>query len=877
MKNFILILTCLLGFSTFAHRGEILAIEKVKISETESQISFSYVIENIVEQNIAGVRIEFWQNGVSIDHHDFELIKADQKYTEDVFSFPKDQIDLDNDQLQIEITHIFSKHNDWGGWDGPGFDRQTNTLYSEFYADAPWRMKRTDIAGNDNNLPVHFFLHDADLVIGYTMKIDYIDIKIKNATDNNFGSTLLFDTLSVAAQNQLYSSLSINNAALNMQIFETSALSMTSSHTIDFDGETDFLDDFVSVDATYWYFTFNIPGEVLETYDNIIDVEATISYANTLIPGDDVIRMRVFRSDNDIPTQNGFYRGDTHLHSLFTQNDAEIGLPLNATKEAGKLIGLDWITTTDHTSDFDNYGNGDINTNWGIIQQQASVLNGLDSSLIYIAGQEVAANNAKDELVHMLVYPSYNDPFSLQFLGDGNGDLSATSVSVDNVVNDMATTNAFSYCAHPYATADKLPDIPVNGGIWNLGHNGFEVNGNNFPLTGGEIICNDINSPSDVLSASPNELVKEGIKGSQIWNLRWTLGLNGLSGDELDPFDVTNSGNSMSPVDTAGLNFHMKRFRQGQEIVNYINQLGLSLRNNDPSILNWKMYYSAGSDAHGSFNSSNTDDFGGAGDIHNNAVGKLNTLAYCPNGMGANGTNVLKALYNGNTTISDGPILTIGLSTDGDNSSNEVLMGQDQLIDYYGKDDIFLNINYTTTAEFGDIDYIHLYIGTELGEQKVIIPLTQTSGNNTLSFNLYNLLDSTLSNVAVGEFMYIRSELQTSVNYGAQSNVYLTSYDVFHSFSNPIWINWDVSSGLEDFQAAVSIYPNPFNDQLYISVVGHVIESLEIYNDLGQVVFTANPNTSQEVLKLNSLSHGLYLIKIHTDNGLILTEKLIKH
>ena len=57
---------------------------------------------------------------------------------------------------------------------------------------------------------------------------------------------------------------------------------------------------------------------------------------------------------------------------MFTQNEAEVGLPLCGTKEAGQLIGLDWITTTDHTSDFDNYGDGNINTNWDRIKAEAA-------------------------------------------------------------------------------------------------------------------------------------------------------------------------------------------------------------------------------------------------------------------------------------------------------------------------------------------------------------------------------------------------------------------------------------------------------------------------------------------------------------------------
>ena len=151
---------------------------------------------------------------------------------------------------------------------------------------------------------------------------------------------------------------------------------------------------------------------------NIIDIEVEMALKDK---PDRTYRFRVFRSEEDIPTQQGWYRGDTHLHSIYTQNDAETGLPLCATKGAAKLLGLDWITTTDHTSDIDNYGQSII-YNWNRILQDIEQNNLDDNSMLYIPGQEVAVENSAGKLVHMLAYPGYSNPKNFPFLGkDFNG------------------------------------------------------------------------------------------------------------------------------------------------------------------------------------------------------------------------------------------------------------------------------------------------------------------------------------------------------------------------------------------------------------------------------------------------------------------------
>ncbi len=462
-------------------------------------------------------------------------------------------------------------------------------------------------------------------------------------------------------------------------------------------------------------------------------------------------------------------------------------MPLPSTKEAAKLIGLDWIITTDHTSDFDNYGNGNINDNWSLLGNEVNALNTADASMMYIRGQEVAVKNSVGKLVHFLGYPSYSSPTTGSFLGDGNGDATATNVTVNAALSNLHSTNGFCYAAHPFATNDELSPL-VSGGIWNLGDDDFTANGSNFPQTGGSIICNDPSVASDVLVDNGNnttKFVKDALKGGQIWNDRVSMS---TTDEPEDPYNLAGGNTPFAAVPN-DFSFHWNRFNQGLEIVNFINKKGLLLKNTYDNIQNWKFYLSAGADAHGSFNYSNTNfvesivgNLGGS--VQNNAVGKLTTLAYAPTGMGTSGTNILKAMYDGNISISDGPVLVQGLSTNGNNAANEVFMGGDVVIHRDDTSNAFLNFQYATSSEYGTISSINVILGTSSGETTVNVPVSGTSKSMSLT-NIINLFGT--QNVPINEYFYLRQNLATVRNYGSNTP-YILSSETFHALTNPIWL-----------------------------------------------------------------------------------------
>ena len=70
----------------------------------------------------------------------------------------------------------------------------------------------------------------------------------------------------------------------------------------------------------------------------------------------------------------------------------------------------------------------------------------------------------------------------------------------------------------------------------------------------------------------------------------------------------------------------------------------------------------------------------------------------------------------------------------------------------------------------------------------------------------------------------------------------------------------------------VNIFPNPAQNELFLS--GNAI-SVQIYNLLGNEVLKFEYIESKQIMDISSLSNGVYLIKIQTDQG-ISSKKLLK-
>lgn len=792
MRKFIVLFLITLQTAAFAHQSKDVHIDKVKVETARFQNIIHFDLQYGSIENLHGVEIELLVDGMVMDFVELQIVSGKTKQEAQII-IPSYVNIKAKSVVQLKISRINDIEGTWDVVQVPFNPKQYDNVGAyELFADAPWRMDIYDDNNNKNPIPIHFTLHDGD---GFSYPwIQYIDISFKKSTDASFGAPINFNSLSAAQFDALFSSKSTTDASLDRKAFDDSQAVKDANHTIAFRenyynpwfGSSYY---YTSLQNFLWYSTINIPASIISGYldTDHLDVKVEFTIRNTFL-SNPITYLRIFRQAESVPSLADWYRGDTHLHSIYTQNTAEQGLDLSATKEVAKHIGLDWIITTDHTSDFDNYGNGNINTNWAKLRTEVINLNTTDPSMIYIRGQEVSLKNSIGEVVHFLGYPSVANPTNSNFLGDGDGDAIPTNVTADAALNNLFINDGFAYAAHPFATGDELNPI-INGGIWNLGDDDFPTNGNNFPQTGGNIIANNPNVPSDILVSNGNsttKFVKDAMKGGQIWNERVSLS---STDDPQDPYNVQGGNAPFTPV-AFDLDHYWNRFSQGLEIVNFINQKGLLLKNTYPSIENWKFYFSAGSDAHGSFNYSNTNSIqsfvgGLGGSTQNSAVGKVSTIAFAPNGMGLHGTNILNALYEGNISLSDGPILVQGFSFDGKNASNELLMGEDAEISLTDTNQLYLNLEYVSSTEFGNIASVDLILGTSSGEMTVNLPVSGTDTSLSIS-QIISLFG--ISNVPIDEYFYLRQALTTVVSYGPGTPQIISSEN-YHSLTNPVWMN----------------------------------------------------------------------------------------
>lgn len=754
-------------------------------------------------------------------------------------------------------------------------EKQSNEPGSDILADAPWRMKKTNSSGILNGIPIHIFVKDADDV-GNNAELIYINIYIKNANETTFGNHITFSTYNNTDFLSLFSSKSEYDAEIDIQSFDASLPIKDPNFSIGFSSDTCVWPDnctYVDITHKIWYFTITIPPEKLIGFNDIIDIKVDFSLN---WQADVQSYLRVFRYNEDFPKLTDWYRGDAHYHSIYTNNSAEYGLPLAATKVAAKSIGIDWITLNDHSCDYDNYGSS-IQNNWNRRTAEIQSINTSDTSMIYIGATEVSVNNSADNIIHLLCYPSENSPYSLSFLGDGDGDISPTSLEINDVLFQLSEVNGFAFAAHPFSSGDELSSL-VDGGIWNVGDNDYSANGsivNGFD----EVICNDLSSSSDFYSLNQTQMLfKNTIKGGEIWNTRNSLS---TTDEMMDPWNV-NYDSEITPFAPYNLQnnmYHFNRFLSNFDATRFLWQKGLIEKNLNHNINNYRFYITAGSDAHGNFNYSNTDFvMGVVADIHDNAIGKPATLAYCPNGMGNNGSNVLAALKNGNVIISDGPIVSIGISTDELDNTIEYIPGDEVIVDSieYHKSNLIVDL--ITTPEYGAFSDIKIIVGTINGEHSFQLSFNPILQNDRLIYNLDSIIEQIVTNDSIleNEYFYLRAELTTYINYSLQSALYCKPEETFHCYTNPIWIKKPLTAltllNTQIQKSDLKIFPNPTSDLLFFELPSQLSNaiSVKIYDVFGKILTEQFISTKKdnELIKLSmqSLPKGIYYVSIKANN-----------
>jgi len=466
--------------------------------------------------------------------------------------------------------------------------------------------------------------------------------------------------------------------------------------------------------------------------------------------------LRVKLNAAPLPQIADWYRGDIHYHCGYTDNPAERGYPLDVTKKAAIQAGLDWLLLTDHSTDLspDRYND-----------ELAEVKQLRDGRLMLIRGEEVTVASAKDALlttVHMVVAPSPDDPdkgfpdlkdLSSSVIVTGDGSVASSAVLIRDALARIAAAGGFAYAAHPF---DPISPV-MRGGKWDM--------------------------VSDFLAPNGKDL-QAGLAGLEPWN-RATLA---TADDVRDPFCVRRHEDANACFQPDKEANQYIRLEQGiKDGWQPLLQRGLKRRSDGVDAPLFKTFLAAGSDAHGDLNYEATmdvTDFLGKpsrsinGYAEDNALGMLSTVVYAPAGIGPRGENVLRALREGRSVGSNGPIVIAGFDRNSNGSLDDPEdVGIGQEISSPLNSLPALQLRWVSSEEFGPFQYIRLVVGTTKGELppvEVLVPSAKAMVSDGLvPFDLRAILKE-----GSKDWRYIR--LVASTRNSANNE--------FRCYTNPIWI-----------------------------------------------------------------------------------------
>lgn len=509
--------------------------------------------------------------------------------------------------------------------------------------------------------------------------------------------------------------------------------------------------------------TLEIPLEVLTAYLERHYIGGPFDVADLRVsfvvrdwpPQDSYLRVRL--AALPLPRLPHWYRGDVHYHSGFTDNPAERGYPLGVTKQAALQADLNWIVLTDHSTDLnpERYA-----------EEQREAARYRDGRFLYIVGEEVSAASGKEgsaETLHVLALPSPDDPGkgfpdpanpASAVIVSGEGSATSPAQPLAEVLERIGRAGGFAFAAHPHDPISPL----LRGGSWDL--------------------------DADFLGPRLGGQLRAGLAGLEPWN----RGTSATADDARDPFCVRPDAPPDSCFKPDPEANQYARLEKGMAL-GWLPLLrkGLAPAAGKPDAPGFKVFMAAGSDAHGDFNYQSTLDVVDflshslrrlTGYAEDNALGKITMVVDCPQGMGAHGEHVLVALREGQSVMSNGPLLIAGFDLDSsgllDDPQDARLGGQ---VAFAANQIPQLQLSWMTSDEFGPFTSIRVIAGTSERESppvEVQIPsaMTLTSGG------LYPL---NLRNAMVklrGAWGYLRLEARTRNKQGEE----------FRCYTNPIWV-----------------------------------------------------------------------------------------
>jgi hypothetical protein len=172
-----------------------------------------------------------------------------------------------------------------------------------------------------------------------------------------------------------------------------------------------------------------------------------------------------------LPYPTGWYGGELHCHSEYSNDPVEYGAPLRVLQEAGRALGMGYVVCTDHSYDFyydrRRYMNRvDPEATFREYRAEALALNHdlkTSQGTLVIPGEEVSCGNHLGENVHLLV--AGHSEF-LPGLGDGGRRWlnNQPDLRIEEVLERIGNVPGFA--AHPRSRVGALERFIFRRGMW---------------------------------------------------------------------------------------------------------------------------------------------------------------------------------------------------------------------------------------------------------------------------------------------------------------------------------------------------------------------------------------------------------------------------
>ena len=325
-----------------------------------------------------------------------------------------------------------------------------NTMFKDVFADAPWRTET-------GNIPILVMVKDATGIAGdYDLGNVEIYLDEDCDKDNNEADDILLETVTE------WYGVTVSGSFYNLY------------YPGDWYGIT-YLDPS----------EHNLNGEacfhvVIRDIGGWLDPDSdTHSHFNVNIASD------------TLPSLTNWHAGDTHYHSSYTDNAVEFGFPVEATVEAGKVIGLDWNAITDHSFDIRDSKTVDSNHKFNALKSDVSSYT--TGSYRLILGEEVSCYGHENPplqvprgVVHFLIFgmENFNNVrgTGLDFIPGSHDEKPEGGLTwnLEDVIDVVNSQGGVSYAAHPEghrdasaAAFDRVPWITEDYDL--VGYNGLQV------------------------------------------------------------------------------------------------------------------------------------------------------------------------------------------------------------------------------------------------------------------------------------------------------------------------------------------------------------------------------------------------------------------